>query len=463
MRQEEFDSLVAEHEKWLESSEENRASNAPFGSRLIITGEKIRKISLAGRRLDHAIIHGADFVHSQFENCSFENSDLTGSKFREVEFRKCNFQNANLSSAVLIKASLDKADLTKAKLTGSDLNGAILHEANLAGGDLKRVSAKYTDFTGSRLNGANFENADLSKANVDNANALRASFKDSNLDGATFNGVNLNDTRFTGASMRLTWFDSKEQLAKLREKLTQDQLRSALFADEVNSKPIGDELGLLQVILDAQNITPINYSYLLVSLNAAYNNLLYITTTTDPIGKVRESMQPYYSSIDGKSDLQVKRIAYGSIVTDLAVYVSTGAAVLTYLASIIPKISAEVREFKKLPSKRRRQLEEESFEIDVRMKALDLEKKELELVRSRGQVAVPSEDGASLAHLEQIRENVDVSDAKNQLTYVSDEIANCSDELVRNSVSSLVDVVFKYREMGYSLTATYKGAPPQDD
>jgi len=454
---EKFRKLVDAHEDWLNLRVHKLALESPeHGNKLSLSGEKIRKIELTNRQLNGATILNTDFLHSVLDGCNFSDSDLTGSRFREVSLVGVKLVNANLSSSILIKANIKDSKLTKAKLTGADLNGASLVGSSIAGADLRRASAKYTNFTNGRLNGANFENSDLSNAIFKNSNALKASFRNCILDEADFTGAKLNDVGFLGATMRLTRFDSKSQLKNLRNKLTQEQLQSVIFSDESDYKPTDQEKGSLQIILNANHITPINLSYIFVSLNASYNNLLYVTTTTDGEDEIKDNLRPYYSANEAKEDLYVRQITKGSIIIEFVTFVGGGAVILKVLGDLIPKISAEIRGFKALPSEKKKELEERSLELDVKMKELEIQERMLSIEESKKQLSTDSLATQEAIHLEYIGNNIDFSSPSKYLTFSSKEVEENSEEYIRECTYPLLNVLNKYEEMGYVIKASYK-------
>ncbi|MBQ4864806.1 pentapeptide repeat-containing protein [Pseudoalteromonas sp. MMG013] len=450
--------LVEVHENWVNFPEQkNIEQNENESKRLALSGEKLRKIVLKDRVLSKAEILNSDFLHSVLDNCDFSESNLTGSRFREVSFIDTQFVSANLSSTILNRANLTSSNLNNSKLTGADLNGSIFLNAKIANADLRRVSAKYADFTNARLNGSKVENSDLSKACFKGANASKTSFKNCMLDEADFRGANLYDTSFLDASMRLTKFDSRQQLKQLRSKLTEEQLQSVLFDDEINYKPEGNEEGLLQVILDGKNISPINLSYLLVSLNATYNNLLYMVDTNDSITEIKRNIHPYYSSTRASDDLYIKQIVKGSIIIDFVTYVGGGAVILKLIGDLIPKISAEIRGFKALPTKRKRELEERALELDVQIKEVELQEKQLSLEVKRNNLVASENHETDRVHVEHIKEKLELNDIVDTLQFNSHIKLDDTVPLVKEGAVPLLNVLYKYEGMGFKIKSSYQG------
>jgi uncharacterized protein YjbI with pentapeptide repeats/DNA-binding CsgD family transcriptional regulator len=450
--------LVEAHENWLNfPKHENIDQNENKSKRLALSGEKLKKIVLKNRVLSKAEILNSDFLHSILDGCDFSDSNLTGSRFREVSFIDAMFGSANLSSTILIRANLTSSNLNNSKLTGADLNGAILLNAKIANADLRRVSAKHADFTNARLNGSKIENSDLSKSCFKGASASRASFKNCMLDEADFRGANIYDTSFLDASMRLTKFDSRQQLKHLRSKLTEEQLQSVLFDDEINYKPEGNEEGLLQVILDGKNISPINLSYLLVSLNATYNNLLYMIYTDDSISEIKRNIHPYYSTTRASDDLYIKQIVKGSIIIDFVAYIGGGAVVLKTIGDLIPKISTEIRGFKALPTKRKRELEERALELDVQMKEVELQEKQLALEAKRNGLIINESPETDRVHVEHIKEKLDINGIVDTIQFNSHIKLDDAVPLVKEGAAPLLNVLYKYEGMGFKIKSSYRG------
>jgi uncharacterized protein YjbI with pentapeptide repeats len=96
-----------------------------------------------------AVLHGRQFVGSDFSGVDLRHADLRGADFRETDFAG---------------ADLRYADLTGADLRNADFSGADLRDTNLTD-----VNARWASFEG-----ANMENAALTRTNLRGANIVDA-------------------------------------------------------------------------------------------------------------------------------------------------------------------------------------------------------------------------------------------------------------------------------------------------
>ncbi len=98
--------------------------------------QNFKEITLAGAKLQGAIITGSDFSFGNLVAVDFFGSDLEGVNFtacdlRKVDFRKCNLKNADFTEANLAGAVFDDADLTGVTFTDSYVMGAKLGNAKI--------------------------------------------------------------------------------------------------------------------------------------------------------------------------------------------------------------------------------------------------------------------------------------------------------------------------------------------
>ena len=127
MNQEKLQSVLKEHQLWLET----RFSDHIEG----------RRVNLSGAYLMNTDLWGADLM----------NTDLSGANLRGVNLSGAYLSGADLSGANLMNTDLSGADLRDANLRGADLRDANLSGANLRGADLWGADLMNTDLSGAYL------------------------------------------------------------------------------------------------------------------------------------------------------------------------------------------------------------------------------------------------------------------------------------------------------------------------
>jgi len=169
MTQEEFDTKLEEHNKFINSggaggSWQTFVTEGGMKKGLILgvymgakgsEGEqlKLSHSNLEKLKLDSITLTYADFVGVLCRNQNLKNTDLTGSLSTDSDYSGSNFEGANLSNADFSrsemsncnfnKANLTNTDMEDVDLTGSDLRGAILNGTMLKNTILKDVASDY--------------------------------------------------------------------------------------------------------------------------------------------------------------------------------------------------------------------------------------------------------------------------------------------------------------------------------
>ena len=139
MNQEKLQSVLKEHQLWLET----RFSDHIEGHRADLRDANLRGTDLSGANLRDADLRSADL----------SGADLWGAYLRDTNLRGADLRDANLRDANLRGADLRGADLRDAYLMNTDLSGADLRRADLSGANLRGADLMNTDLSGANLRG----------------------------------------------------------------------------------------------------------------------------------------------------------------------------------------------------------------------------------------------------------------------------------------------------------------------
>ena len=121
MMQEELQTIIEKHKKWLNA--------VPGGERA-----NLKRANLEGANLASANLASANLASANLEGANLEGANLASA----------NLEGANLASANLRGANLKGANLRCADLEGADLRGANLKGANLRCADLEGADLDYS-------------------------------------------------------------------------------------------------------------------------------------------------------------------------------------------------------------------------------------------------------------------------------------------------------------------------------
>ena len=125
MNQEKLQSVLKEHQLWLET----RFSAHIEGYRADLMNADLRGANLRGADLRGADLRGANLrdaylIDANLRGADLMNADLRGAYLIGADLRGANLRDAYLMNADLMNADLMNADLRGAYLIGADLSGA---------------------------------------------------------------------------------------------------------------------------------------------------------------------------------------------------------------------------------------------------------------------------------------------------------------------------------------------------
>ncbi len=151
-------------------------------------------ISLRGRRLEGAVLIGADL----------RKADLTGARLQAAQLVRADLRGARLECASRKEGGdWQQASLARecARLQGASLYGAQLQGASLNGAELQGASLESARLQGASLDGARLQGALLYGAQLQGASLVIARLQGASLDFARLQGASLAGAQLQGASL----------------------------------------------------------------------------------------------------------------------------------------------------------------------------------------------------------------------------------------------------------------------
>ncbi|WP_459938582.1 DUF2169 family type VI secretion system accessory protein [Desulfonatronum parangueonense] len=195
-----------------------------------MTGVQARGVQAARAGFMAADLAEADLTEANLEEADFSAANLTradltgiiapelrlhGAQCTETNFRNArleasrsdqgaSFADANLSGADLRQACWDGVDLSGSNLTGAVLDNADFTRTNLAKANLRRASARETNFMKAILDDADLTSINLFKGNLRKASLVNTKLRFSNLYGVDFYKSSLGNADLGGANLKRT-------------------------------------------------------------------------------------------------------------------------------------------------------------------------------------------------------------------------------------------------------------------
>ncbi|MCG8050220.1 MAG: pentapeptide repeat-containing protein [Candidatus Thiodiazotropha endolucinida] len=315
--------ILERHKDWLKH-QDSKGPDHP--DRAMLENEDLKGADLSGVDLSGADLRGVDL-----RGVDLRGVDLSGADLRRADLRRADLIGADLSAA-----DLSAADLKKARLIEADLSGAYLIGAYLSG-----ALCHWASFFTSDLRGAVLSGADLADTN----------FGQADLRGAILRGADLSTANLSGVILK-----SRRAIDDVAFPITENQLSGILFEDELifakehrgkQGKEQKGEFSGLIVKLDAPGITPFNFSMLLVSIEATYNNIFYLRNTEEnSLEGIERHLQPYYQGMEAKNQLQLSTIREGSFEAFFEGLGKGTAEIISAVGNIGTNIIKEIREFR---------------------------------------------------------------------------------------------------------------------
>lgn len=114
MTQEELQTILEKHKKWLNSVSGGECAN--------LAGANLKYANLEDADLEHANLAGADLEYANLEGADLERANLAGASLAGASLRGANLADASLAGASLRDANLEGANLECANLKGANLD-----------------------------------------------------------------------------------------------------------------------------------------------------------------------------------------------------------------------------------------------------------------------------------------------------------------------------------------------------
>lgn len=167
--------------------------------------------------------------------------------------------------------------------------------------------------------------ADLREADLRGAWLLEADLRKADLSEAVLFMADLSEADLRGAVLERARLSSQSQLQKLAFQLSDEQLFSILFEDEIafakarraegdNEEPI-----LRLIIGDETPWTFLDMAGLLLAIQVSYNNMHYLVTTEDlDIEHIRAQLTNFRRLVGVEDNIKVQSIRSGSLLVEIS-------------------------------------------------------------------------------------------------------------------------------------------------
>ncbi|MCG7985664.1 MAG: pentapeptide repeat-containing protein [Candidatus Thiodiazotropha lotti] len=456
MDNETLEKILEKHKKWLESKTDSISDQTV---RAILRGENLRGADLQGANLRHADLSGAN---------------LSDADLRGADLRGAILEEAKLTGAVLAAAHLNEAHLNEAHLIEVDLSGADLRGANLRG-----ASCHWSSFSKADLSGADLSGTDLPETNFTQANLSNANLQGAYLGYVSFIGANLNGADLRDADLKNMSLTSRHVMNDFAYPISEEQLSGIVFQDEIiqakerrakQGKEQKGEYSRLIVRLDAPGITPFNFSMLLLSIEATYNNIFYLLNTEETsLEGIERHFQPYYQGMEAENQLQIAAIREGSIEAIFEGLGKAGAELISAVGNIGTNLLKEIREFReqnhrhkhenldKDLERKKTEAETEGIYLKNEKQRLDNELATLDITSEIGETAkslvslTPSEAAVASIVAEKVMPGLgDILNNSNNPVVVAH-----SPELQKHCIDPIARTFTKLTQYDYSIDVQY--------
>lgn len=419
---------------------------------------------MANREHLHILRQGIDVWNDWHYKYRSVQVDLSGADLSEAVLIGAKLFGADLSSAVLSRAVLTWANLIGADLRGANLSGADLSGTRLFGADLRRADLRGAGFIGARLNKADLSEADLRGANLSGAD----------LSGAVLFGANL-----SGAVLERAKLSSQSQLQKLAFQLSDEQLFSILFEDEIAFAKAGRAEGnnkepILRLIIGGKTPwTFLDMAGLLLAIQVSYNNMHYLVTTEDlDIEHIRAQLTNFRRLVGVEDNIKVQSIRSGSLLVEISnLAIANKEIIGCVLVAIGTYITALMRGIAKYKEATAKQIEATAKSITAEAEAeriraeAELKREEARKLRAENQKledAHLKSDSTALAQLTATSSvatseyltahpcpepSIEVTLSRIQVT--SPTVEQNKYELFTKATHSLITMSFKLEELGH--------------
>lgn len=179
MHNKKLDSIIAQHDLWLQSG-------GAEGQQARLDGADLRQADLRNVDLSHAALTGANLERAELAGAILRNTDLRNVNLGYASLVGADLSGANLQHAAAMGADLTDACLIEAILLGIQVDYAQIRNANLTGALARKAQFYRCDMTGSKFDRADLRGANLTHANLTSASFADASIEDVALQGALF-------------------------------------------------------------------------------------------------------------------------------------------------------------------------------------------------------------------------------------------------------------------------------------
>jgi pentapeptide repeat protein len=167
---------------------------------------------------------------------------------------------------------------------------------------------------------ANKEHLDVLRQGTNVWNDWRNKYRSVQVD---LSGADLIEANLSGAVLERARLSSQSQLQNLAFQLSDEQLFSILFEDEIAFAKAGraegnNEEPILRLIIGGETPwTFLDMAGLLLAIQVSYNNMHYLITTEDlDIEHIRAQLTDFRRLVGVEDNIKVQSIRSGSLIVD---------------------------------------------------------------------------------------------------------------------------------------------------
>jgi uncharacterized protein YjbI with pentapeptide repeats len=154
-------------------------------------------VSMRARRLERAILAGADLRKADFTGALLTDAVLDAANLEYAIFDDTRMAGARLGGAKLNRASMRRTQLQGAELGGTQMRAVQAEAADMRGAFLNMADLALSNLHGARLDGVWIQSARLDGADMSESLLDGSDFRD-----ASLQGVNLTDVRGSAVDFR---------------------------------------------------------------------------------------------------------------------------------------------------------------------------------------------------------------------------------------------------------------------
>ena len=157
MTREEFDKVLDDHKKWLDTGATSESEGKKIQLDYEVVSGIVRDFDFA-----YAVANRCIFRNVTFVGCKFTSTRMTQCSFFGCAFRNCNFNNADFDSGMFYSCEFIICTLINCRFTYSMISYSVFHESTLSMCNFRNSGIMRSDFRTAKFgNDTRFECAGI--------------------------------------------------------------------------------------------------------------------------------------------------------------------------------------------------------------------------------------------------------------------------------------------------------------